>query len=113
MLLTTLKDTMHGPEWITWVILIPLIIASVVLLTGHGANLIAGYNTASKEEKEKYNSKKLCRVTGIGMMIICILILIMELFATVLPASFAYVCIVVIVADCLAIIILCNTICRK
>ena len=35
-----------------------------------GLSLIAGYNTASESEKARYDEKKLCRVMGIGMMLI-------------------------------------------
>ena len=45
----TLKDINSGPDWIIWVVGIILAIFSIILLTGRGANLIAGYNTASKE----------------------------------------------------------------
>lgn len=34
-----------------------LAIISVIFLTGHGVSLIAGYNTASKEEKENIMQK--------------------------------------------------------
>ena len=46
----TLKDISSGPDWVIWVVGIILAIFSIILLTGHGANLIAGYNTAGKEE---------------------------------------------------------------
>lgn len=42
-----------------------VLIMAVVLLCGKGAGLIAGYNTSRKEDKSKYNEKKLCRVMGI------------------------------------------------
>lgn len=54
----TLKDISNGPSWIMWVAGILLAILSIVLISGHGANLIAGINTASKEEKSRYNTKK-------------------------------------------------------
>ncbi|MDK2966743.1 DUF3784 domain-containing protein [Lacrimispora sp.] len=38
-----------------WIIFILLLVLSAVLLTGRGSFLIAGYNTSSQEEKEKYN----------------------------------------------------------
>ena len=38
-----------------------LVILGVIFLKGKGAFLIAGYNTASKAEKEKIDEKKLCR----------------------------------------------------
>ena len=47
----TLKDINSGPDWIIWVVGIILAIFSIILLTGRGSNLIAGYNTASKEKR--------------------------------------------------------------
>ena len=43
---------------------------SVLFFMGKGKNLIAGYNTMSKEEKEKYDEKKLLRSMGF-MALIC------------------------------------------
>ena len=37
---------------------------SIVMLVGRGARLIAGYNTLSKDEKEKINSTKLSKFLG-------------------------------------------------
>ncbi len=36
-----------------WAVFGLLAIISIIFLTGHGESLIAGYNTASKEEKKK------------------------------------------------------------
>lgn len=68
---------------------------------------------ASKEEKAKYNEKKLCRTVGIGMSVLAILLLIMGLLESVLPAFFAYISLGIILVDVVVIIILGNTICRK
>ena len=46
------------------------LLISLSLFTGKGSWLIAGYNTASKKEKEKYDKQKLCRVMGIMCAII-------------------------------------------
>ena len=46
------------------------LLISLLLFTGKGSWLIAGYNTASKKEKEKYDQQKLCRVVGIMCAII-------------------------------------------
>ena len=108
-----LADISHGPDWIIWVVIALLAILSIILISGHGSCLIAGYNTASKEEKAKYNQKKLCRTTGIGMAVITVLALIMALFEEILPASFIYVAIGIITIDSLGIIILGNTICKS
>lgn len=108
-----LVDISTGPDWIVYVGFIILAILSIVLISGHGSWFISGYNTASKEEKAKYNEKKLCRTTGIGMSVIAILILTMGLFENVLPAFFAYIALGIILADVVIIIVLGNTICRK
>ena len=65
----TLKDISNGPDWVIWVVLVIFVLLTICLLTGHGENLISGYNTASQKEKDKYNTKKLCRVEGIGMLV--------------------------------------------
>jgi hypothetical protein len=41
-----------------------ILMFAILLLTGRGASLIAGYNTMSKEEKEKYDEKALCKFMG-------------------------------------------------
>jgi len=108
-----LSDVSSGPDWIVWIGFAILAVLSIVLISGHGSWFIAGYNTASKEEKAKYDEKKLCRTTGIGLAVISILILVSELFEDVLPASFAYVSLGITIIDCLVIIIVGNTICKK
>ncbi len=108
-----LADLSTGPDWIVWIVFIILAILSIVLLSGHGSWFISGYNTASKEEKAKYNEKKLCRTMGIGMSIIAILLLIMELLESILPAFFIYVSLGIILVDVVVIIVLGNTICKK
>ena len=52
---------------IAWAIIALMLILSVVLLSGRGAFLIAGYNTSSPNNKAKYNEKRLCRVIGGGL----------------------------------------------
>ena len=37
------------------------VLLGVIFALGKGAGLIAGYNTASAQEKEKYDVKKLCK----------------------------------------------------
>ena len=109
----TLADTSNGPDWIVWAVVILIAILSAALLSGHGSWLIAGYNTASEKEREKYDKKKLCRTVGAGLAVADVIILIMELFENVLPASFAGIAAMLIFADCFVMIILGNTICKK
>lgn len=108
-----LADLSTGPDWIVWIVFIIIAVLSIVLLSGHGSWFVSGYNTASKEEKEKYNEKKLCRIMGIGMFVIAILILIMGLLEDILPAFFVYIALGIVLVDIVVIIILGNTICRK
>ena len=68
-----LADLATGSDVIVWIVFGIFAVISIILLSGHGSWLISGYNTASKEEKEKYDEKKLCRTMGIGMSIIAII----------------------------------------
>ena len=106
-----LVDLATGPDWIVWIVFVIFAVFSIILLSGHGSWFISGYNTASKEEKEKYDEKKLCRTIGIGMSIIAILALTMGLLENILP--FVYIALGIILVDVVVIIILGNTLCRK
>lgn len=108
-----LADISNGPDWIIWEEFAIFAILPIVLLPGHGSWLISGYNTSSKEEKAKYDEKKLCRTMGLGMAVIAVLILVMGLIEDVLAASFIYVFIGIAVIDCIVIIIVSHTACRK
>ena len=108
-----LVDLSSGPDWVVWIVFVIFAVLSIVLLSGHGSWVISGYNTASKEEKEKYDEKKLCRTMGVGMSVIAVLILIMGLFENVLPAFFVYIALGIILVNVVVIIILGNTLCRK
>ena len=109
----TLKDISSGPDWIIWVVGIILAIFSIILLTGHGANLIAGYNIASKEEKDKHNAKKLSRIVGSGMGVITGLVFVMGVFENVLPASFATIFLIIVIIDIVIMLVIANTVCKK
>lgn len=55
-------------------------IIAIALFLGKGSWLIAGYNTASEEEKAKYDKKKLCPSMGTLCFITAVLIFIMTYF---------------------------------
>ena len=107
-----LADLATGSDVIVWIVFGIFAVISIILLSGHGSWFISGYNTASKEEKEKYDEKKLCRTMGIGMSIIAILALTMCLFENILPAFFVYIALGIILVDVVVITILGNTLCR-
>lgn len=108
-----LSDITNGPEGITWVVAVIFILLAIILLSGHGSMLIAGYNTMPREEREKYDSKKLCRLTGTVMLIIAIMILIMAAFSELLPAWTVYIFLAVTVISCATVIIFAPRICKK
>ena len=108
-----LAELSHGPQWVLWAVIVLFAILSAVLLSGRGGFLIAGYNTAPPEEKARYDAKKLCRVTGAGMTVITLLLLVMALLEEVLPAGFLFAALGVMLADVLFLLIACNTICRR
>lgn len=53
-----------------WFIIGIFLVISIILLMGKGAFFIAGYNTASDKEKAQYYEKKLCRIIGLGFLVI-------------------------------------------
>lgn len=112
-MLSMLSDNMNGPMWLLWVVVGLFAFLTILLLSGRGGALIAGYNDMKKAEKAKYDEKKLCRVVGGCMGVITLLISVMAIWEDVLPESFAVVSLVVIFADVVVTIILCNTICKK
>ena len=48
-----LADLATGSDVIVWIVFGIFAVISIILLSGHGSWFISGYNTASKEEKEK------------------------------------------------------------
>jgi hypothetical protein len=55
---------------IFWIVIGVLFVSAVILLSGRGGFMIAGYNTASPEEKRRYDQKKLTRSVGIALLVI-------------------------------------------
>lgn len=108
-----LKDHLNGPVWILWIVFGLIAALGIALLTGHGANLIAGFNTASKEEKEWYDQKKMCRVVGVFLSMIALFILAMAIWNAVLPIAFLYVFMGLIAVGTVVVIVLLNTVCKK
>lgn len=108
----TLKDISNGPVWIMYAVAIGMGLLSLLLIYGKGSWLIAGYNTASKKEKAKYDEKLLCKVVGIGLLVIAAAILLMAIFESVLPAPVTGIFLFLVFMDIALIFFLSNTICR-
>ncbi|MBE6940099.1 MAG: DUF3784 domain-containing protein [Ruminococcaceae bacterium] len=108
-----LKELIHGPEWILWVLVVLLGLLGILLLSGRGAWLIAGYNTADAEEKSRYDEKKLCRIMGVGMLVLTALLLPMAVSPESLSSWYVWVFLAGTLADCGVLIGLANTVCKK
>lgn len=96
---------------IIWIVAAIFAIISVVLISGRGGFLIAGYNTSSAEEKAKYDEKKLCRVMGIGMLFITIMIVALAIFGDKMPEGFLDFFILAVLSDIGVMIFFGNTKC--
>jgi hypothetical protein len=108
----TLKDISNGPGWVMYAVAIGMGLLSLLLISGKGSWLIAGYNTASKKEKAKYDEKLLCKVVGVGLLVIAAAVLFMAIFESVLPAPFTGIFLFIVFMDIALIFFLSNTICR-
>lgn len=64
-------------EIIILIIALTFLIMSILLFRGKGKWLIAGYNTMSKEERKKFDEKKLCKAVGSLCVVCCMLLCIM------------------------------------
>ena len=108
-----LADVANGPTEVLYFVVLLFALLSGLLLSGRGSWLIAGYNTASKEKKEQYDEKKLCRIMGAGLGVITLIILSMAVFEDVLPASAAYVTFGGVILVTVVMVVLANTTCKK
>ena len=96
---------------IVGIVILETIVSAILVLIGKGDNLLAGYNTASEEERAKYDIVRLRRVSGYGMLAIClptILLPVAEMF----PVLF-WISIVSLIVIAIVIMILSNTYAKK
>ena len=87
-----------------------LLIMGIIILIGKGDNLIAGYNTASKEEKEQYNIKRLRGLIG-GILIVLAPMMLLLLGKESLAATLSFVALTF--GLCIVMVILANTWAKK
>lgn len=87
-----------------------LLIMGIIILIGKGDNLIAGYNTASKEEKEQYNIKRLRGLIG-GILVVLAPMMLLLLGKESLAATFSFVVLTFVL--CIVVVILANTWAKK
>lgn len=81
----------------------------ILILCGWGDSLIAGYNTASKEEQQKYNIKRLRLVVALILFIVPVVISFPFFIGEKANILTTIVCFIVVVVG----VILANTWCKK
>jgi hypothetical protein len=104
---------MNTPIWAPWLVVALFSITSIILLTGKGSFLIAGYNMMSITEKQKYNEKRLCRVMGGGLGVISIMLGIATIYRFEMPAAIAWFIPWGLFGVIAVMLILANTICKQ
>ncbi len=87
-----------------------LLIMGIIILIGKGDNLIAGYNTASKEEKEQYNIKRLRGLIG-GILVVLAPMMLLLLGKESLAATLSFVVLTFVL--CIVMVLLANTWAKK
>lgn len=106
---------MNGPIWVGWALVGLLAVISIGLLIGKESFvlLLAGYNTASKEQKKQYNLKRLSRVAGTGLGIVTFIVGLDLAYEANLPSSIQWLVPWGYLIILSAIFVLGNTICKK
>lgn len=97
---------------IMWIVIGLMSVFSVILLTGRGGFLIAGYNTSSIEKKAQYDEKKLCRTMGCGLSVITMMLLIETLHNFETPVFLSWLIPWGLFIVLIVLMILMNTICK-
>ena len=87
-----------------------LLIMGIIILVGKGDNLIAGYNTASKEEKSQYNIKRLRGLIG-GILVVLAPMMLLLLGKESLADTLSFVVLTFVL--CIVVVILANTWAKK
>ena len=90
--------------------LIPALM-SIVIALGKGDWLIAGYNTSSKEEKEKVNVKRLRLLTSFFLQLSCAFVILLPYTAQ--KKTLEYILIAGFFFALVVFLILANTWCKK
>ena len=98
---------------ILWTLTAILAIWSLVLLSGHGAASIAGYNTMTEDEKKTIDEKKLCFVMGISTSVCALTMLYMAVLNPNITITTTIIASSIITMDMIVTIYIANTKCEK
>ena len=87
-----------------------LVIMGILILIGKGDNLIAGFNTASREEKAQYHVKRLRGLIG-GLLIVLAPMMFLLLREETMEAMWSFVALAFVL--CIVVVVLANTWAKK
>ncbi|MBR5075551.1 MAG: DUF3784 domain-containing protein [Bacteroidales bacterium] len=87
-----------------------LLVMGIIVLIGKGDNLIAGYNTASEEEKSHYNIKRLRGLIG-GFLIVLAPMMLLMLREESMTSTWSFIAVTLVL--CIVVVILANTWAKK
>lgn len=85
------------------------IIMSVLLLLGKGDMLIAGYNTASPQEREQYDIRRLRLLVALVLIVVALGMVALALWPEKVEAAFPF----LVIFICVLTVILANTWAKK
>lgn len=85
-------------------------VMGILVLAGKGDNLIAGYNTASREEREQIDIKRLRGLVG-GLLVVLAPLMILLLGNETMASAGSFGAIVFVL--CIVVVILANTWAKK
>jgi hypothetical protein len=85
-------------------------VMGILILVGKGDNLIAGYNTASREEREQIDIKRLRGLVG-GLLIVLAPLMVLLLGNETMASAGSFGAIVFVL--CIVVVILANTWAKK
>lgn len=104
---------MNTPIWVPLLVVAILVMISIILLTGKASFLIAGYNMLPKEIKQKYNTKRLCRVVGGGSSVIAVILGVATFYRFEMPPAISWIIPWGLFATIAVVAILAHTICWR
>lgn len=91
---------------VLFIVAAPLLIMGIIILIGKGDNLIAGYNTASKEERSQYNIKRLRGLIG-GLLVLLAPLTVIFFREETMAATWSFVALTFVLS--IVVVILANT----
>ena len=87
-----------------------LAIMGIIVLIGKGDNLIAGYNTASKAEREQYDIKRIRGLIG-GLLVVLAPMTVLMLKEETMTATWSFVALTFVLT--IIVVVLANTWAKK